>query len=178
MPMWWYIFIYFCDIWAFSSSRKHLLITLLRLEFVVFVHYFSIYFYLCNFNHSLFVFFFVYLLVFSVCEGLLGLFITHGVVKNRAQSSVGTGWWQPFQPWHGWLVSDLVRCREIFTGFIILLITQEAGSVVGIAIRQGTRRSGFLTPVGKSFLSPGNVHTGSWAQPASYSMDSGVPSWG
>ena len=40
-----YIFfvIYFCDIWAFSSSRKHLLITLLKLEFVVLVLYFSIY---------------------------------------------------------------------------------------------------------------------------------------
>ena len=38
MPMWLYFFIiYFCGIWAFSSSRKHLLITLLRLEFVVLV---------------------------------------------------------------------------------------------------------------------------------------------
>ena len=49
-----YIFvIYFCGIWAFSSSRKHLLITLLRLQFVVLVLYFSIYFYLCSFNCSL-----------------------------------------------------------------------------------------------------------------------------
>ena len=40
--MWLYfIIIYFCGIWAFSSSRKHLLITLLRLEFVVLVLYFS-----------------------------------------------------------------------------------------------------------------------------------------
>ena len=27
--------IYFCVIWAFSSSRKHLLITVLRLEFIL-----------------------------------------------------------------------------------------------------------------------------------------------
>ena len=47
-------FIYFCDIWAFSSSRKHLLITFLRFEFVVLVLYFSIYIYLCSFNYSLF----------------------------------------------------------------------------------------------------------------------------
>jgi hypothetical protein len=46
--------VYFCGIWAFSSSRKHLLIALLRLEFVVLVLYFSIYFYLCSFNYSLF----------------------------------------------------------------------------------------------------------------------------
>jgi high-affinity Fe2+/Pb2+ permease len=53
--MWLYFFIiYFCGIWAFSSSRKHLLITLLRLEFVVLVLYFSIYFYLCRFNYGLF----------------------------------------------------------------------------------------------------------------------------
>ena len=45
MPMWLYFFvIYYCGIWAFSSSRKHLLITLLRLEFVVLTLYFSIYF--------------------------------------------------------------------------------------------------------------------------------------
>jgi hypothetical protein len=56
------IYIYICGIWAFSSSRKHLLITLLRLEFVVLVLYFSIYFYLCSFNYSLF--FVVYFFVF------------------------------------------------------------------------------------------------------------------
>ena len=39
-----------------------MLITLLRLEFVVLVLYFSIYFYLCSFNYSLF--FVVYFLVF------------------------------------------------------------------------------------------------------------------
>ena len=38
-------------IWAFSSSQKHLLITLLRFEFLVLVLYFSIYFYLCRFNY-------------------------------------------------------------------------------------------------------------------------------
>jgi len=64
---------FFCGIWAFSSSRKHLLITVLRLEFVVLVLYFSVYFYLCRFNYSLF--FLVYFLVFSVCEGSLGLSI-------------------------------------------------------------------------------------------------------
>jgi len=38
--------IYFCGIWAFSSSRKHLITALLRLEFVVLIIYFSIYCYL------------------------------------------------------------------------------------------------------------------------------------
>jgi hypothetical protein len=53
-----YIFLnLFCGIWVFSSSRKHLLITLFRLEFLVLVLYFSIYFYLCSFNYSLFLLF-------------------------------------------------------------------------------------------------------------------------
>ena len=38
------------------------LITLLRLEFIVLVPYFSVYYYLCSFNFSLF--FVVYFLVF------------------------------------------------------------------------------------------------------------------
>ena len=50
--MWLYFLVYFFVIWAFSSSRKHLLITLLRLEFVVLVLYFSIHFYLCSFNYG------------------------------------------------------------------------------------------------------------------------------
>ena len=57
-----FFIVYFCGIWAFSSSRKLLLVTLLRLEFVVLVLYFSVYFYLRSFNYSLF--FVVYFLVF------------------------------------------------------------------------------------------------------------------
>ena len=63
--MWLYFFfvIYFCGIWAFSS-HKHLLITLLRLEFVVVVLYFSIYFYFYLYSH------FIHLLGASGLEGL------------------------------------------------------------------------------------------------------------
>ena len=45
---------YFYGILAFSSSRKHVLITLLRMDFVVLVLYFPICFYLRKFNYSLF----------------------------------------------------------------------------------------------------------------------------
>nr|QXT44267.1 NADH dehydrogenase subunit 4L [Apicotermes occultus] len=82
MPMWLYFFVmYFCGVWAFSSSRKHLLITLLSLEFIVLVLYISMYFYLCNFNYSLF--FVVYFLVFSVCEGSLGLSILVSMIRSH-----------------------------------------------------------------------------------------------
>nr|YP_010352228.1 NADH dehydrogenase subunit 4L [Reticulitermes citrinus]UOL50322.1 NADH dehydrogenase subunit 4L [Reticulitermes citrinus] len=42
MSMCFYLFVlYFCGIWSFSSSRKHLLVTLLSLEFIVLVLYLS-----------------------------------------------------------------------------------------------------------------------------------------
>jgi hypothetical protein len=60
--MWLYFFvIYFCGIWAFSSSRKHLLISLLRLEFVVLVLYFSIFF-ICVVLITVFLFIFWFFL--------------------------------------------------------------------------------------------------------------------
>ena len=67
---------------AFSSSRKHLLTTLLRLQFVVLVLYFSTYFYLCNFNYSLF-FVAYFLVLFFVCEGSLGLSILVSIIRSH-----------------------------------------------------------------------------------------------
>jgi len=43
--------------------------------------YFSIYFYLCNFNYN--VFFVVYFLVFSVCEDSLGLSILVSIIHSH-----------------------------------------------------------------------------------------------
>ena len=64
MPKRLYIFLLFIFVvfGLFFSSRKHMLIALLRLEFVVLVLHFPIYFYFCSFNCSLF--FVVYFLVF------------------------------------------------------------------------------------------------------------------
>jgi hypothetical protein len=73
-------FVYFCGIWDFCSSRKHLLITLLRLKFVVLVLYFSIYFYLCSFTYSLFVVGFFFCL-----WGSLGLSILVSMIRIRCE---------------------------------------------------------------------------------------------
>jgi NADH-ubiquinone oxidoreductase chain 4L len=73
-------FIFFCGIWVFSSSRRHLLITLLRLEFIVLVLFIIIYFYLCMFNYELY--FVILFLVFSVCEGSLGLSILVSIIRG------------------------------------------------------------------------------------------------
>ena len=76
-----FFIIYFCGVWVFCCSGKHLLITLLSLEFTVLVLYFSIYFYLCSFNYSLF--FVLYFLAFSVCEGSLGLSVLVSMVHSH-----------------------------------------------------------------------------------------------
>nr|AIY62123.1 NADH dehydrogenase subunit 4L [Termitogeton planus]URH16615.1 NADH dehydrogenase subunit 4L [Termitogeton planus] len=82
MSMWFYfLVVYFCGIWSFSSGRKHLLVTLLSLEFVVLVLYLCLYYYLCNFSSGLF--FVVYFLVFSVCEGSLGLSILVSMIRSH-----------------------------------------------------------------------------------------------
>nr|URX52659.1 NADH dehydrogenase subunit 4L [Kalotermes hilli] len=73
-------FVFFCGIWVFSSNRKHLLITLLSLEFMVLILFIIIYFYLCMFNYELY--FVMLFLVFSVCEGSLGLSILVSMIRG------------------------------------------------------------------------------------------------
>nr|YP_009250294.1 NADH dehydrogenase subunit 4L [Gromphadorhina portentosa]AMW91049.1 NADH dehydrogenase subunit 4L [Gromphadorhina portentosa] len=58
---------FFSGIWVFCSNRKHLLATLLSLEFIVLILYVVLYNYLMNFNYELY--FMMVFLTFSVCEG-------------------------------------------------------------------------------------------------------------
>nr|AVN68221.1 NADH dehydrogenase subunit 4L [Paranauphoeta circumdata] len=79
--MYLYIFIsFFCGIWVFSSNRKHLLATLLSLEFIVLVLYINLYYYLSLFNYELY--FSMVFLTFSVCEGALGLSILVSMIRG------------------------------------------------------------------------------------------------
>nr|AIY61928.1 NADH dehydrogenase subunit 4L [Cryptotermes secundus] len=73
-------FLFFCGIWVFSSNRKHLLATLLSLEFIVLVLFVVIYFYLCCYDYELY--FVMLFLVFSVCEGALGLSILVSMIRG------------------------------------------------------------------------------------------------
>nr|URX53456.1 NADH dehydrogenase subunit 4L [Incisitermes minor] len=73
-------FSFFCGIWSFSSNRKHLLATLLSLEFMVLSLFVTVYFYLCFFNYELY--FVMLFLVFSVCEGSLGLSILVYMIRG------------------------------------------------------------------------------------------------
>nr|AIY62149.1 NADH dehydrogenase subunit 4L [Glyptotermes sp. C TB-2014] len=73
-------FIFFCGVWVFCSNRSHLLITLLSLEFLVLILFTIIYFYLCLFNYELY--FVMFFLVLSVCEGSLGLSILVSMIRG------------------------------------------------------------------------------------------------
>nr|WHM51897.1 NADH dehydrogenase subunit 4L [Stolotermes ruficeps] len=80
MTMFFFPLVFFCGVWVFCSGRKHLLVTLLSLEFIVLVLFLVIYFYLSGFNYELF--FLVVFLVFSVCEGALGLSILVSMIRS------------------------------------------------------------------------------------------------
>nr|APX40417.1 NADH dehydrogenase subunit 4L [Aphthona albertinae] len=58
---------------SFILNRKHLLLMLLSLEFIVLVGYFNMFIYLSMMNYEFF--FSMIFLTMSVCEGALGLSI-------------------------------------------------------------------------------------------------------
>lgn len=66
---------------VFCSTRKHLLLSLLRLEYIVLVVFFSLFLVIYNFGYELYIT--LLFLVFTVCEGTLGLSILVGLVRNQ-----------------------------------------------------------------------------------------------
>lgn len=77
-----FIFIFGCLV--FSSNRKHLLITLLSLEFIVLSLFLFIFIYLNNNNIE--IYFLIIFLVFSVCEGALGLSILVSIIRTHGNN--------------------------------------------------------------------------------------------
>nr|YP_010946605.1 NADH dehydrogenase subunit 4L [Margattea spinosa]WGO57323.1 NADH dehydrogenase subunit 4L [Margattea spinosa] len=74
------IFMFMCGVWIFCFNRKHLLLTLLSLEYIVLILYFEIYYYLLGMDYELF--FGMVFLTFSVCEGALGLSILVSMIRS------------------------------------------------------------------------------------------------
>nr|AUN88090.1 NADH dehydrogenase subunit 4l [Somatochlora hineana] len=74
-----YIF-FISGFWSFISKRKHLLSTLLSLEFIVLSLFFYLFF-LFLFYYSLY--FLMYFLTFGVCEGALGLGILVSMIRSH-----------------------------------------------------------------------------------------------
>nr|UFR83016.1 NADH dehydrogenase subunit 4L [Xylotrupes socrates tonkinensis] len=75
------LFMYFMGLMSFCMKRKHLLLMLLSLEFVMLSLYFNLYLYLMYFNYE---FYFSMIFVsMSVCEGALGLAILVSMVRTH-----------------------------------------------------------------------------------------------
>nr|AYN73194.1 NADH dehydrogenase subunit 4L [Euryphymus sp. OR314] len=75
------LLIYFAGVYVFSSKRKHLLMVLLSLEYIVLSLFMLIIVFLIEVDYDYF--FPVVFLVFSVCEGALGLSIQVSMIRSH-----------------------------------------------------------------------------------------------
>lgn len=76
-----FFLIFFLGVISFIFSYKHLLNILLRLEFIVLCLFIFLFFYLNFLNFEQY--FRIYFLVFSVCEGVLGLSILVSIIRSH-----------------------------------------------------------------------------------------------
>nr|WMQ52818.1 NADH dehydrogenase subunit 4L [Agrius convolvuli] len=82
MSMWIiFIIMFFIGNLIFISKNKHLLITLLSLEFMVLSIFFFLLIYLMMINYDMYML--MVFLVFSVCEGALGLSILVSMIRTH-----------------------------------------------------------------------------------------------
>jgi len=72
---------FFMGVFSFIFSYKHLLNILLSLEFIVLSLFIFLFFYLNLFNYEQY--FRIFFLVFSVCEGVLGLSILVSIIRSH-----------------------------------------------------------------------------------------------
>uniref|UniRef100_UPI0030FDF952 NADH dehydrogenase subunit 4L n=1 Tax=Panorpa chengi TaxID=757039 RepID=UPI0030FDF952 len=75
------IIMFVSGILVFSSKRKHLLVTLLSLEFIVLSLFFIMFVMLNLYSYE--TYFSMMFLVFSVCEGALGLSILVSMIRTH-----------------------------------------------------------------------------------------------
>nr|YP_192897.1 NADH dehydrogenase subunit 4L [Gryllotalpa orientalis]AAT64928.1 NADH dehydrogenase subunit 4L [Gryllotalpa orientalis] len=72
---------FFAGAWMFISKRKHLLISLLSLEYMMLMLFMVIYLYLLIEGYELY--FSMVFLTFSVCEGALGLAVLVSIIRTH-----------------------------------------------------------------------------------------------
>nr|AML25545.1 NADH dehydrogenase subunit 4L [Staphylinidae sp. BMNH 1274704] len=74
-------FMYFLGVLTFCLNRKHFLMMLLSLEFIVLSLYLNLFFYLLDFSNEYY--FSMIFLTMSVCEGALGLSILVSMIRTH-----------------------------------------------------------------------------------------------
>lgn len=75
------IIIFFIGNIIFVSKQKHLLIVLIRLEFIVLRIFFFLIIYLIIVDYNIYIL--IVFLVFTVCEGALGLSILVSIIRTH-----------------------------------------------------------------------------------------------
>lgn len=75
------LYLYFIGVFAFISRRKHLLSSLLSLEFIVLSLFFLLFIFLNLLNFELY--FSILFLTFRVCEGALGVSILVSIIRTH-----------------------------------------------------------------------------------------------
>nr|ALO76678.1 NADH deshydrogenase subunit 4L [Paratenetus tropicalis] len=75
------VFMFFCGLVFFSLSKKHLLLMIMSLEFMVLSIFFMMIILLNSMNNELF--FSLVFLSFSVCEGVMGLTILVVLIRTH-----------------------------------------------------------------------------------------------
>nr|APX39782.1 NADH dehydrogenase subunit 4L [Longitarsus exsoletus] len=81
-------FMFFSGIISFIFNRKHFLLMLLMLEFIVIIMYLNLFVYLSLMNYEFF--FSMIFLTMSVCEGVLGLSILILMVRIHGNDYILT----------------------------------------------------------------------------------------
>lgn len=82
------LYLFFRGVIVFVSTRKHLLSTLLRLEFIVLRLFLFLFIYLNIFNYE--TYFRIIFLTFRVCEGALGLSILVSIIRTHGNDYFNT----------------------------------------------------------------------------------------
>nr|YP_009434121.1 NADH dehydrogenase subunit 4L [Epicauta tibialis]APB02761.1 NADH dehydrogenase subunit 4L [Epicauta tibialis] len=75
------LLMFFCGLLVFSLMRKHLLLMLLSIEFMVLALYLNMFSYLSLLGNDYF--FSMIFLTFSVCEGALGLSVLVSMIRSH-----------------------------------------------------------------------------------------------
>nr|ACJ69414.1 NADH dehydrogenase subunit 4L [Aphelocheirus ellipsoideus] len=84
--MYFIMVMFFSGMIVFCSVRKHLLLTLLSLEFLMLILFISFFNYLITFNYESY--FSLIFLTFSVCEGALGLSILVSLIRCHGNDNI------------------------------------------------------------------------------------------
>nr|YP_010311862.1 NADH dehydrogenase subunit 4L [Planusocoris schaeferi]UNA71170.1 NADH dehydrogenase subunit 4L [Planusocoris schaeferi] len=75
------VFMFLSGLMIFSFSHKHMLLSLFSLEYLVLILFLSFFIFIMNFGYEMY--FVLVFLVFSVCEGALGLSILVNMIRSH-----------------------------------------------------------------------------------------------